>query len=101
MEQQQRAELERHQRSLEQVQSELPADLAATELLLLPALQPQVTRVAAVAAVAQFPMWRVQEALVVLELSSFVMQSQMCRPLISILPTTPGPTQTTSHQQPH
>jgi hypothetical protein len=101
MEQQQRAELERHQRSLEQVQSELPADLAATELLLLPALQPQVTRVAAVAAVAQFPMWRVQEALVVLELSSFVMQFPTSRHPISILPTTPGPTQTTSHQQPH
>jgi hypothetical protein len=58
MEQQQRAELERHQRSLEQVRSGLPADLAVPELLLLPALQPQVTRVAAVAAVAQFPMWR-------------------------------------------
>jgi hypothetical protein len=101
MEQQQRAELERHQRSLEQVQSELPADLAATELLLLPALQPQVTRVAAVAAVAQFPMWRVQEALVVLELSSFVMQFPTSRHPISILPTTLGPTQTTSHQQPH
>jgi hypothetical protein len=101
MAQKQRAELERHQRSLEQVRSELPADLAVPELLLLPALQPRVTRVAAVAAVAQFPMWRVQEVLVVLELSSFVMQFPTSRHPILILPTTPAPTQTTSLQQLH
>jgi hypothetical protein len=59
----------RHQRLPEQVQSELPVDLVAAEPLPLLAPQQQATRVTAVAAVALFRMWRVQEVTVLLELS--------------------------------
>jgi hypothetical protein len=55
MEHLQQVEPARHQRSLEQVRSELPADLVASEPPLLLAPQQQVTRVMAVAVVAQFP----------------------------------------------
>jgi hypothetical protein len=96
MEQQQRVEPARRQRLPERVQSELPVDLVATEPLLLPALQQQATQVRAVAAVALFRMWRVQEVLVDLELSSFVTPFPTCRHPISIPPTTLAPTQTTS-----